>query len=221
MKRNFNRLVWLALLAVLVLPGVAKADKGLIMGMGVGPGIPFQTNDIAGEHVSVGATTYFDVGYGLSKYVELGGYLGVDAGPENFYYDYCDYGCDYYNNGYYYSNYSTWSQFYMGVYGRLTYPATESLEPFVNVGLGSYWFGVDTDRESITSDPTLGFRFGAGLNWFFGPGKRFFIGPDVEYHYVPYDTTFYYSGYGHHRYHAEGDMDMLEVMVKFGYQWKK
>ena len=218
MKKIFDRLVWLALLSILILPAVSKADKGLLLGMGIGAGIPFQTNDIAGTHVRVGMSSYFDVAYGFNKYFQLGAYLGADAGPEDYYYDYGD---NYYYHGGYYVSYATWSQPYMGVYGRFTYPATESLEPYANVGLGMYWFGVDTDRGSIYSDTTLGFRFGAGLNWFFGPGKRFFIGPELTYHLVPYDTTFYYSGYGRERYHATGNVDMFEVMFKFGYQWRK
>jgi hypothetical protein len=190
------------LITALLVPAKSVAADGFLLGLGVGAGIP--TGDF--KDAKTGFASYLDVGYGFNKYVTVGGYFGSDNGTEK------DSGTS-----------ITWYQPYFGAYGRFTIPVGESLEPYVNVGLGAYLFSASGgDLTVYSKSPTLGFKFGGGLNWFLGKSKKWFIGPEIAYQYVPYDQNFKVDFDG---YKTEGkvndNLSVIELMVKFGYQWKK
>jgi hypothetical protein len=217
MQKAFRALVSAAVLVALLFPAGSKAAKGVLLGVGLGAGVPYVDKEIGGDF-KTGFDGYVDVGYGFNKYLQAGIYLGSSEGEQRSY----DYNVP-------------WVQPYFGLYGRFTYPVGDSFEPYVDVGLGGYMFSASGDNLYMYSEnPTLGFKFGGGLNWYFGKDKRWFIGPEVAYQLVPYNERFKVvftdalkdqlraAGYPTDiSVDINGQANILELMVKFGYQWKK
>jgi len=218
MKKLCIGIVSVLLMTVLLVPTSSKAAKGFLLGLGVGAGIPSDSNGIGGTDVKTGVASYLDIGYGFNKYFTAGGYFGSGEGTQKSY-----------------DTSITWYQPYFGAYGRFTLPVGDSLEPYANIGLGAYMFSAaGGDIVMYSKSPTFGLKFGGGLNWFLGKDKKWFIGPELAYQYVPYDQNFRvaYSGVSkdqlqHAGYPGSFDIKMkdnanvFEVLFKFGYQWKK
>lgn len=155
-------LVLLLTLSIILVPAESRAARGWLLGAGVG----FAKTSSHQENVTDqngGFASYWDVGYGFSKYFTAGVYLGGDIAQTV-----SSSGVD--------NNLILPFPFpYIGAYGRFTYDAGKNLEPYAIIGLGAY----------ATDVVTLGLKAGAGLNWFPGKSSGWFIGPELAFHYVP------------------------------------
>lgn len=217
MKKFYLVLVSALIIAAMLVPTGSKAAKGWLLSGALGAGIPSDSGKI-GSDVETGFAEYLDIGYGFNKYITVGGYFGSDMGKMKA-------------SG---ADNVTWVQPYLGIYGRGTLPVGDSLEPYVDLGLGGYMFSAaGNDLIMYSKSPTFGLKLGGGLNWFLGKDKKWFIGPEIAYHWVNYDQDFrvvssgtlkdYYQHLGmsdSFDVKVDGDANVFEVLFKFGYQWK-
>jgi hypothetical protein len=215
MGRQVKKMVLLAaigIISIVFFPSSSQAAKGWLLGAGIGAAIPSMSGDL-GENFKVGEGSYLDVGYGFNKYFMLGGYFGSDFCPGN----------SSLNDNVAY----TLIQPNAGIYGRFTIDVGKNLEPYANIGIGAYSLTAAGSNLLISSkSPTLGFKFGGGLNWFLGKDRKWFIGPELAYHYVPYDQDFGIADIGAYdvpdtTIRIKGNANVFELLFKFGYQWKK
>jgi outer membrane protein W len=207
---KFPKVMVLVLLSFLAaLPMRLDAAKGFYVSTGTGASFPVMSGDfIKDANPQDGDALEIDLGYGFDKNWALGFKWGLGEGPadEN-----------------YLGNSASWQQFYTGIYGRYSFDKDQKFVPYIDAGIGSYFFDANSDDlDLFTDNEAVGFNIDVGGNYFIGRSGRLYIGPELSYHYAYFNTQAkvepdYYRDF---RIDFKDNTGMILLLLKIGYQWK-
>jgi len=197
-------------LAVLLLAERGHAATGFYLGLGMGAAFPEMSGDV--KDVSPGsglALELIDLGYNFTPQLGLGFIVGGGGGPAN----------DFLGHD------TTWSQAYLILNLRFSLDTGKTIVPYFDVGVGDYDLMLDGHDGTFTSDAAAGLRVAVGANFYLG---NFYLAPELSYHYVQYwqgdfdlDRNIYPGYPRHFRSDFKSRGDMLELLVKLGYHFRR